>query len=111
MDWLNELFENIDDMFADSKQIKFNTHKNRKAFVNRLKAVIKQSVDSNTNPQKASPIRVSTDCITRPNPKESRGFAIMTESESSQNDDVHKAMPTPPKPQGNVVPQPGMRKW
>jgi hypothetical protein len=111
MDWFNELFENIDDMFADSKQVKFNTHKNRKAFVSRLKAVIKQAVDENTNPQKAAPIRASTACITRPNSKEPMGFAVMTENESSQNDEIHKAMPKLPKPQSNSAHQPGMRKW
>lgn len=102
--WVEDLLEHVEDMLADSKQIKFNTHKNRKAFTNTLKAVIKQAIEEHGG--KSVINRDTASYITRPNPNPiPKGFAVMTEGESSKNDDVHRSMPQPPKPQV------GVRSW
>jgi hypothetical protein len=89
--WIDKLFDSMDEMFSDGKKIKFNTHKNRKAFVNSLKATIKQAVEENTNPKAAGRMPPT---ITRPNPnKEPTGFAVMTGDMSNKADDLGPVNP------------------
>jgi hypothetical protein len=90
-DWLDDLSDEISEMLANPKLVKFNTHKNRKLFTGQLLGLIKEAVNKNTLPKKAdSSIRNIT--ITRPNPNAEVGYSIMTEDQSQKVDDVRDRM-------------------
>jgi hypothetical protein len=87
-DWMDKLSDEISEMLANPKLVKFNTHKNRKLFTGQLLGIIKEAINKNTIAKPDKPTRSSTPTITRPNPNKENGFAIMTESDSQRGDDV-----------------------
>lgn len=96
--WIDELFDEIDEVITDSKQVKFNTHKNRKILMGKIKNMVIDAVESNTLP-KPTNVRPFTPTITRPNPHKSSGHAVMTRSASERGDDNYKGLPVPPLPE------------
>lgn len=116
MDWVQKLIDDIEELLANDKSVKFNTHKNRKRISGTIGGLIKSAIHENGNKStegRQAPIRNNQDAITRPNPSGGRGFAIMTEGESTKNDDVHKAHTPGASFSKNAVSNhnAGMRKW
>jgi hypothetical protein len=88
--WMGQLEDQITEMLADTKQVKFNTHKNRKLFTGKLVGLIKEAVHRNTVPmEKNKSLRIQ-EAITRPNPNKEVGHTVMTEGKSSEGDEVLK---------------------
>ena len=86
-DWFKDLKEKVEEMLANPKDVKFNTHKNRKLFTSRLMSIVKEAVDANTIPK--NPTRADKPTITHPNPNgNQRGFAVMDENLSAKGDEV-----------------------
>lgn len=97
MEWVDKLVDDIDDLLVNDKSVKFNTHKNRKRIMGTIRSLVKASIASNLEGSaepKETPhdnqVRIREGVITRPNPNSSRGFAVLTESDSSKNDEIHK---------------------
>jgi hypothetical protein len=88
--WLDELTEQIEEMLADPKQVKFNTHRNRKAFTSKLIGLLKDAIHKNTLPKPEG--RSNGLVITRPNPDGNKGFSVMTEALSQKGDDVRESV-------------------
>lgn len=88
------LTDKINELISDSKgQIKFNTHRNRKSFVEKI---VKLALEATTANADEAPINKNQyhNSITRPKPstdQESKGFAVMTAGDSAKGDDVLKA--------------------
>ncbi len=92
--WLDVLDEQIEEMLSDPKQVKFNTHKNRKLFLGKLKALIKDAVHKNTMPIPDKIQRHSTPTITHPmQDRKPVGYSVMTEGLSSRGDDIAGTKP------------------
>lgn len=89
---MDQLEDEITEMFSNNKTLKFNTHKNRKIFISNLIHVMKNYINENTTYKNQNLIRNIRSAITHPRTdgKPSVGYAIMTEGESSQNDEIHK---------------------
>ncbi len=86
--WLNELLDQVEELLSNPKKVKFNTCKNRKAFINNVKNLITTAVETNTTKKEDVPTRHSTPTITKPMPdRKPLGFAVMTESMSQQGDE------------------------
>lgn len=87
------LSEKISELFTSSKgQVKFNTHKNRKAFVDKLVKLVLGKAEPIKEPEAAA-IQVHNphkDAVTRINPSKTKsdGFAIMTEAKATLGDEV-----------------------
>ncbi len=94
--WIDDLFDDIDELITESKQVKFNTHKNRRVLMGKIKNMVIEAVNENTISKK--PANVTTAAITRPNPNKQAGFAVMTEGLASRADEVHSGNPVPPMP-------------
>lgn len=97
MEWIDDLIDNIDALLQNDKSVKFNTHKNRKRIVGTIGGMIKTAVAENAitinkpdEPKRKELPPKLQDVVTRINPdKKSTGFAVATESTSSQVDDAH----------------------
>lgn len=87
--WIDDLMDTIDEILADSKRVKFNTHRNRKTILGEIKTAI-----TNASNEHAGNKHLNTrkdQMITRPkNDHKPVGFAVMTEGLSSKGDEVHK---------------------
>lgn len=96
--WIDKLFDDIDELITDSKQVKFNTHKNRKVIMGKIKSMFIGAIETNTI-QKPIVTRATTPTITRPNPNKSVGHAVMTEAASQRADELSKGVPIVPLPE------------
>jgi hypothetical protein len=96
--WIDELFDEIDEVITESKQVKFNTHKNRKVLMGQIKSMVIDAIEQNTTP-KAPSVRATTATITRPNPHKSLGHAVMNKAASERADVNYKGEQVPPLPE------------
>lgn len=92
--WANKLCESIEIFISDSKQIKFNTHRNRKQFVNKIIEMIKESISSNV-PEQPSQTKTTGHnglVITNPNPNKPVGYSVMDSGKSQLGDENFKSV-------------------
>jgi hypothetical protein len=104
--WVDELIDELSELLSDNKTVKFTTHRNRKNFILKVKAIVKEKVEANILPitveEKSTGPREAM-VITRPNPNKEEGYAVMTEKNSNLGDESLKQTLSNHKA--------GVRKW
>ncbi len=113
--WLDDLFEEIDELLSNRKSVKFNTNANRKACIRKIQASVKEAIDAHTTLKVPLPDQTPSQrrglTITRPNTNKVQGFAVMTEELSSKGDDIIQNKPADPYANKIKNHNKGVRHW
>ncbi len=85
--WVTILTDKVAEELSNTKMIKFNTHKNRKVFIDKINKIINQALEDNIPTFKSGR---PTNMTSKIHDDKERGITVMSQGQSEKLDELRE---------------------